>query len=115
MATAKRDLSNPQVQGPLTITLEDAWKRLGCTRREVGRFLTEHRVSYVKVGDEFAIDAGEFETALRLRSVAAKSDLASAARDLVRQARAAQGFPPKIADPSVIARVVALLQPVVGD
>ena len=115
MATAKRDLSNPRVQGPLTITLEQAWERLGCTRREVSRFLSEHHVSYVKVGDELAIDAGEFEAALGLRSVATESDLAVAAKDLVHRARAEQGLPPKIADPSVIARVVALLQPVIDD
>jgi hypothetical protein len=115
MATAKRDLTNPPVQGHRTITLEEAWERLGCTRRDVSRFLTENQISYLKVGDELAIDAGQFEAALPLRSIAVESDLASAARELVRRARSAQGLSPTITDPSVVSRIVALLQPDVGD
>jgi len=116
MTTAKRDLTDPTVQGPRpTITLKEVWERLGCTRREVGRFLTEYQISYLKVGDELAIDATEFEAALEVSGAAVESELAAAARDLVRRARTAQGLPAKVTDPGTIARIVALLQPVVDD
>jgi hypothetical protein len=115
MATAKKDLTGNRVQGRPLIDLDEAWERLGSTRRDVSRFLTENSVSYLKVGDELAIDAVEFEAALRLRSVAFESDIASAARDLVRRARSAQGIPPKITEPSIISRIVALLQPDIDD
>ncbi|MDQ3877210.1 MAG: hypothetical protein M3290_02495 [Actinomycetota bacterium] len=66
MATAKRNVPNPQVQGP--------HEKLAVTSGPAGSHLTD------------------------------------AARDLVSRARSEQGLPPKIADPAVIGRIVALLQ-----
>lgn len=43
------------------------------------------------------------------------SELYIAACELVRRARAAQGLPDKITDPATIARVAALLEPVIED
>ena len=113
MATAKRDLTNPPVQGPReAISLEQAWERLGCTRREVIRFLREHEISYLRVGDEMAIDAAEFEAALAGRTIRAVAgrDYRAIGGELARRTRSAQGLPAKVSDPSVIAKIVALVR-----
>jgi hypothetical protein len=114
MAQAKRDLTNRQVQGH-TIAMDAARTRLGQSERGVTRFLREHHISYLKVGTEFAISEAEFEAALEVVQGPVDNGIRQAARELVERARSEQGLPPKIKDPGVIGRVVALLQPVVED
>lgn len=114
MATAKQELTDLRVQGPHdTISLEQAWQRLGCTRREVTRFLGEHKVSYLRVGDKIAIDAAGFEAAMAGRSEArpaGSGPYKAIGVELARRTRSAQGLPAKISDPSVIAKVVSLVR-----
>lgn len=114
MATAKRNLTNPPVQGH-TLDMEEARSVLGTSERGVARFMREHKISYLKVGSEIAINKAEFEAALEILHGADDTGIREAARQLVERARAEQGLPPKINDPAVIGRVVALLQPVVED
>jgi hypothetical protein len=116
MATAKRNLTNPPVQGPLvpTLGMDEARNLLGKSQRGVIDFLRAHNVSNLKVGSEVAISKAEFEAALEIVNGAGRS-IREAARELVARARAEQGLPPKINDPAVIGRVVALLQPVVDE
>ncbi len=114
MATAKRDLTNPPVQGD-TLGMDEARNLLDKSERGVTAFLREHNISYLKVGSEVFISQAEFEAALGIVTRAGDSGIREAARELVTRARAEQGLPPKIKDPAVISRVVALLQPVVED
>jgi len=114
MATAKRDRTNPPVQGH-TIAMDVARTKLGESERGVTRFLREHQISYLKVGSEFAISEAEFGAALEGVHGPVDNGITEAARELVERARSEQGLPPKIKDPAVIGRVVALLQPVVED
>lgn len=113
MATAKRELTNPAVHGAVeTISLEQAGMRLGCMGRDVMRFLRDHYVSYVQVGDEMAIDAAAFEAALagRMTRAVADRDYRAVGAELAQRTRSAQGLPSKVSDPSIIAKVVALVR-----
>ncbi len=78
MATAKRDFTDPRVQGP--------------------------RPNVDRAPEERQTDGHPEGTALRL-----------AAAELVRHSRTRQGLPARIEDPSVISRIVALLQPMIDD
>ena len=114
MATAKRNLTNPPVQGH-TLAMDEACNLLGKSERGVTKFLREHNISHLKVGSEVAISQTEFLAALEVVNGGGDTSIRQAARELVARARAEQGLPPKINDPAVIGRVVALLQPVVDD
>ncbi|MCA1853422.1 MAG: hypothetical protein LC647_13790 [Beggiatoa sp.] len=95
--------------------MDEARNLLGKSERGVTAFLREYSISYQKIGSEVAISQAEFEAALELVKGAGDIGIREAARELVARARAEQGLPPKIKDPTVIGRVVALLQPVVED
>lgn len=55
------------------------------------------------------------ETTAERAVVSDDGDLRASVREMVRRAREEQGLPPKITDPAVISRIVALLQPDVDE
>lgn len=112
MATAKRDLTDTQVQGP-PLNQRDA--RLDTTRGDATESLRDRNISHNESDLHVSLNQAEIEAAPSRDRGSANGKMAKAAQELVRRTRAEQGLPPRIEDPTVIARIIALLQPVIDD
>lgn len=113
MATAKRDLTDTQVQGP-PLNQRDA-RLADTTRGDATEPLRDRNISHNESDLHVGLNQAEIEAAPSRDRGSANGKMAKAAQELVRRTRAEQGLPPRIEDPTVIARIIALLQPVIDD
>jgi hypothetical protein len=111
MATTKKHSTGNQVQGN-TIGKERAREEIDGSRRNMVR---EQNIAHLQAANETAIDEAVFEAPLEALEILENSRIKAAAAELARRTRAEQALPPKIKDPAVISRVVALLQPLIEE